>query len=407
MNKNIIILRIENSNPSGVVRYIQMLTEGLKLQDDINIHIICLNTNIVFPELKLVENRLIANIPYPSKSKSLTYEHYWLTKYFGVISDLLIPYLKFKERLIWHVQELFLVELANMFKKTLGGCVLTHLHIIPWKFSIEFNEIQFKKLYSQWLNNIFDSIKKNPLENIAYPLSDKIVCVSNSARQHVISAYHIHPDKISVIYNGLGDVETSLLQKKRRTDEILFVGRISREKGVLGLLNALSIAHARGHSYRLKLVGRCTEYMSSYIHKAYKQLNIEILGTVSFDELKNIYSESTIGVIPSLHEQCSYVAIEMSMFGLPIIVSDVDALSEMFEDEVNALKIPLIFDNDFGLELDEEKLANAIIRLMDKKTLRQKLAKNAIKNYQERFTLEKMIENTINVYEQLIKQNNV
>ena len=146
--------------------------------------------------------------------------------------------------------------------------------------------------------------------------------------------------------------------------------------------------------------------MSSHIRKAYKQLKIDILGTVSFNELKELYTTNTIGVIHSLHEQCSYVAIEMSMFGMPMIVSDVDALSEMFEDEVNALRIPLVFDEDFGLELDEEKLADAIIRLIDDEALRLKLSTNAIKNYQERFTLEKMIENTINVYEQLIEQDN-
>ena len=146
--------------------------------------------------------------------------------------------------------------------------------------------------------------------------------------------------------------------------------------------------------------------MSSHIRKAYKQLKIDILGTVSFNELKELYTTNTIGVIPSLHEQCSYVAIEMSMFGMPMIVSDVDSLSEMFEDEVNALRIPLVFDEDFGLELDEEKLADAIIRLIDDEALRLKLSTNAIKNYQERFTLEKMIENTINVYEQLIEQDN-
>jgi len=89
-----------------------------------------------------------------------------------------------------------------------------------------------------------------------------------------------------------------------------------------------------------------------------------------------------------------------------MIVSDVDALSEMFEDEVNALKIPLVFDEDFGLELDEEKLTDAIIRLIDDKVLRQKLSENAIKNYREKFTLDNMIENTINVYEQLIQQDN-
>ena len=378
IEKNVVILRIETGNPSGVVRYIQMLTEGMKHMNGIKVHIICLNTSLIFPKFEVTEDRIIANIPYPSKSKPLRNEIYWLTKYFNVVSDLISPYFKNRKQ----------------------------LHIIPWKLSLEYNESLFKKQYSQWLNNTFNLINENQLEKIAYPLSDRIICVSYSAMKHIISAYGIHPDKISVIYNGMDDTGITLQERKSRTPEILFVGRISREKGVICLLNALNKVASRGYFCKLKLVGQCTGYMSSHIRKAYKQLKIDILGTVSFNELKELYTTNTIGVIPSLHEQCSYVAIEMSMFGMPMIVSDVDALSEMFEDEVNALRIPLVFDEDFGLELDEEKLADAIIRLIDDEALRLKLSTNAIKNYQERFTLEKMIENTINVYEQLIEQDN-
>ena len=383
IEKNVVILRIETGNPSGVVRYIQMLTEGMKHMNGIKVHIICLNTSLIFPKFEVTEDRIIANIPYPSKSKPLRNEIYWLTKYFNVVSDLISPYFKNRKQLIWHVQELLLVKLADILKLSLGGHILTHLHIIPWKLSLEYNESLFKKQYSQWLNNTFNLINENQLEKIAYPLSDRIICVSYSAMKHIISAYGIHPDKISVIYNGMDDTGITLQERKSRTPEILFVGRISREKGVICLLNALNKVASRGYFCKLKLVGQCTGYMSSHIRKAYKQLKIDILGTVSFNEL-----------------------IEMSMFGMPMIESDVDALSEMFEDEVNALRIPLVFDEDFGLELDEEKLADAIIRLIDDEALRLKLSTNAIKNYQERFTLEKMIENTINVYEQLIEQDN-
>jgi glycosyltransferase involved in cell wall biosynthesis len=107
-------------------------------------------------------------------------------------------------------------------------------------------------------------------------------------------------------------------------------------------------------------------------------------------------------VIPSLHEQCSYVAIEMSMFGVPMIVSDVDALSEMFNDGVNALKVPLIFDADFGLEIDEDKLAASVIRLLEDDMLRKNLSCNVIENYHSNFTLEQMMERTMDLYQQLI-----
>lgn len=93
-------------------------------------------------------------------------------------------------------------------------------------------------------------------------------------------------------------IERTLQKDKKETNEILFVGRISREKGVIGLLNALSIAYNRGHSYKLKLVGKCTGYMSSYIRKAYKQLDIEMLGVVSFNELKNYIQKVQLELFP-------------------------------------------------------------------------------------------------------------
>lgn len=406
MEKNIVILRIETGNISGVVRYVQMLTEGLLCKDGIKVHIICLDTSLIFPKIEEIDGRVIANIPFPTKSESLKSDFYWLTKYFRVVSELLLPYFKNKNQLIWHVQELLLAKLADVLKFSLGGYIITHLHIIPWKLGIEKNECDFKIIYSQWMNNIFNLISENQLEKIAYSISDKIICVSYSAMKHIAQVYHVNPNKISVIYNGMDNSGISLRSRKEAIPEVLFVGRISREKGVLGLLNALNKVFSRGYSCKLKLIGQCSSYMSAHIHKAYKQLDIEMLGAVSFSELKELYTESTIGIIPSLHEQCSYVAIEMSMFGMPIIVSDVDALSEMFEDEVNALKIPLVFDEDFGLELDEEKLADTIIRLIDDDPLRRKLSVNALRNFQERFTLGKMIENTINVYDQLINQDN-
>ena len=83
----------------------------------------------------------------------------------------------------------------------------------------------------------------------------------------------------------MDDTGITLQERKSRTPEILFVGRISREKGVICLLNALNKVASRGYFCKLKLVGQCTGYMSSHIRKAYKQLKIDILGTVSFNEL--------------------------------------------------------------------------------------------------------------------------
>ena len=47
IEKNVVILRIETGNPSGVVRYIQMLTEGMKHMNGIKVHIILKSATII------------------------------------------------------------------------------------------------------------------------------------------------------------------------------------------------------------------------------------------------------------------------------------------------------------------------------------------------------------------------
>lgn len=404
--RNIVILNFDDGNPTGVVRYIQMLQVGMNSKHEMRLHLISLNCTLSFFDIKVIDNRIVAHIPFFIDSDLLKNNLYLKNRYFEEIAKLLFSYFQEMDNLLWHVQDLFLIDLAKCLSRDLGGAIITHLHVIPWKLNLERHESFFNNLYKQHLAGNYKSLCNNKLEICAYDLSSHIICVSISAKEHLISAYNINSSKISVIYNGLSKRSVLNGFNIRQSNSLLFVGRLIKEKGLFFLLNALKKINKSDNYCTLNLVGHCPASTINRIQTEYKNIPINILGKISFDELQKLYSTCTIGIIPSLHEQCSYVAIEMSMFGMPMIVSDVDALSEMFEDEVNALKIPLIFDDDFGLELDEEKLASAIIRLIDDGALRQKLSINAMKNYQEKFTLERMIENTINVYEQFIEQNN-
>lgn len=404
MEKNIIILKIDYGHPSGVVRYIQMLSKGLEAYPHIKVHSICLDCCILFPKVEKKDGIISANVPFPYSSESLRKELYWQIRYFKAVAEILAPYFREMTGKIWHVNELLLCNLVDALKSDAGGMICSHLHVIPWKFCLGTDEKLFNKMYSEYLIGIFKTIGQNQLEQKIYNLSDKIICVSEFAKQYIMAAYRINPKKIAVIYNGLTDDILTNTKNVNSEDyfDILFVGRVNKEKGVIGLLNSLKKVKRKGYNFNLKLAGHCSEAMMQKIHSTYRELNVDILGKVALDQLVALYSRCTIGVIPSLHEQCSYVAIEMSMFGIPIVVSDVDALSEMFEDEINALKVPLSFDPDFGLELNEDKLADSIIRLMENKALREQLSQNARENYRNRFTLKQMINNTVDLYKQLV-----
>jgi len=120
--------------------------------------------------------------------------------------------------------------------------------------------------------------------------------------------------------------------------------------------------------------------------------------------LKKLYIENDIGVIGSLQEQASYTGVEMSMFAMPVITTNVDGLDEMFTDEVNALKVRTGFSSVFGLSVDVEMMANKMIRLMNDKSLRKKIGQNARKLYEQKLSLELMINRTVDVYRKLIQK---
>ncbi len=130
-------------------------------------------------------------------------------------------------------------------------------------------------------------------------------------------------------------------------------------------------------------------------------MEVDVKGRIPFDELKELYTACDIGIIASLQEQASYVAIEMAMFGLPIITTAVDGLDEIFTDEVNALKVRTKFSPVFGLSVDVEMMAAQLMRLINDNKLRKTLGKNVRKLYEKKLNLELMINRTVEVYREL------
>ena len=103
------------------------------------------------------------------------------------------------------------------------------------------------------------------------------------------------------------------------------------------MLKAFEIAAEKEKNLKLIIAGEgdfntCLQYS--------KRCGNKIIYTAKVDqqELLVLYRIADAGVIPSYHEQCSYVAIEMMMHGLPILVSDGIGLEEMFTDKKNGKK---------------------------------------------------------------------
>ena len=74
--------------------------------------------------------------------------------------------------------------------------------------------------------------------------------------------------------------------------------------------------------------------------------HVSFLGFIPFEDVVSLCHEADIGVIPSLQEQCSYVALEMMHCGLPVVASDIGGLKEIFVHKQDAMLINIIPDTN-------------------------------------------------------------
>lgn len=388
---NVILINLVSQDYCGIDKY----TEVMNLQHKhIKIHYLIFETYKSLPTITIQNDCYHIRFYYPTDS--LKIKHYRL-----MYEDILLHYLKplFSpmQNLIWHVNSLTLDAIIFCLKNELGGRYIIHLHGIPWKFLVTRNKNAFIQMYSLYKDENFEKFRKEENSKIEYNKADAIICLSDSAKYYLERVHNIHPNKIIKIYNGI-DILPSFTQRDKLT--ILFAGRIARDKGVFDFLDAVSDVYHLDYYPKIIMAGYC--YVSKEtICSKYKNIDIEFLGQISFCELKKLYAKATFGVIPSLHEQCSYVAIEMAAFGLPLIVSDVDALSEIFEDRKTALFNKLSFDRKKGLFAENKIFVENIIEMIENPPLREKLSRNLRVLYREKFTSSKMINSTFNLYEKL------
>lgn len=120
------------------------------------------------------------------------------------------------------------------------------------------------------------------------------------------------------------------------------------------------------------MAGSVDDKIKEQIEQEYKNLNIKLLGHVDYSRLQELYKSADIGLISSLFEQCSYVALEMMMHGLPVVYSGIEELREVFGYNDN-MNVPVKFTIYSGLGLDVDLFADKIMKLMDSQDLRREV----------------------------------
>ncbi len=226
---------------------------------------------------------------------------------------------------------------------------------------------------------------------------DGIITVSNSSAMEIQRDFHVLPEKVKVVYNG---VDSELFKPDdsipKEPNSLIVVGGAGRIKGLLYLLQALRLLKNE-MDVRLTIVGNTPpdgKYPSSVITEYGLEDSVSFTGRISSEELVRCYSAAEVAVVPSLFEGFGFPAAEAMSCRVPLVCTRGGALPEVTgEDGEAGMLVPA------G---DSEALAAAIKRLLEDELLRKKLGEGGRKRVERRFTWREAAKKTVEVYQELM-----
>jgi glycosyltransferase involved in cell wall biosynthesis len=170
----------------------------------------------------------------------------------------------------------------------------------------------------------------------------RILAVSHSLKQHWVQL-GVADERVDVQHTATDDC-TGDEAARRHDDEtmqLLFVGRISPEKGLDVLIDAVDrCTHVRRQKVRLTVVGAIPPEHPLVASAARRQLPVTFAGPTSNAAARAMMSQADAVVIPSRHDYCPLVALEALQAGAIVIASRVGGLPELIRDQETGFLVP-------------------------------------------------------------------
>lgn len=181
----------------------------------------------------------------------------------------------------------------------------------------------------------------------------------------------------NVIYipNGV-DIEhfdrQGLGKRENQKIRFLFVGRLESEKGLEYLFHAVKLLQERTKNFDVLLVGDGAQRKRLEILAQSLDIEeyVQFKGGVNINKVVDIYHNSDVFVLPSIHEGLPLTLLEAWAASRPVITTNVGGIPDVCVNEENALIVPAKYP---------EALANAMFRLIGDGELRRKLGMNGRK----------------------------
>ncbi len=259
------------------------------------------------------------------------------------------------------------------------------------------------------------------IEKTALEMADAIIAVSGETKRDIERLFNVDPAHVHVIHNGIDLKEyrqlpsTAALQAHGidpNKPYLLFVGRITRQKGIIYLVRAI---HYMDPDFQIVLCAGAPDTpeiareMEDAVESATKKRSnvIWIAEMVDRNAVTELYSHAAVFCCPSIYEPFGIINLEAMACEAAVVASAVGGIKEVVVDGETGFLVPLEQMKESPFEpLDPEKfsrdLAAKINQLMGDIKLREKFGKAGRKRAEEKFTWSAIAQKTKALYESLL-----
>ena len=261
------------------------------------------------------------------------------------------------------------------------------------------------------------------VEKTALEMADAVIAVSEETKRDILKFFHVKEERISVIHNGIDlneyrpNENPEVLRALGINPErpyILFVGRITRQKGIVHLVRAIRHLNP-GFQVVLCAGAPDTPEIAAEMQLAVAAARehhgeiIWIEKMVSRPEAITLYSGASVFVCPSIYEPFGIINLEAMACGTPVVASAVGGIKEVVVNGETGFLVPLeqMTESPFEATNPEQfavDLASKINLLMLDPELAAKMGAAGRKRAEELFGWDAIARKTERLYSKLLQR---
>lgn len=259
------------------------------------------------------------------------------------------------------------------------------------------------------------------VERTAIEMADAVIAVSHETKVDILRFFDADPKKIHIIHNGIDpdeyhkvDAPDVLVKHGVNPDKpfVLFVGRITRQKGIVHLVRAIKSMDP-GYQVVLCAGAPDTPEIAAEMEQAVSEAQekregvVWIRAMIPVEEKIALYSHADVFCCPSIYEPFGIINLEAMACETAVVASAVGGIKEVVLPGETGILVPLLQQSDSPYEAmhpDQysRDLAEAVNKLMADAPLRERMAKAGRQRAVDHFSWRAIAEKTFALYRSLV-----